>query len=349
MDTWAFYPSGVLNTPAIIIVQEADLAITKTDNRTTIPAGSPTTYTIVVTNNGPSDVTNASVKDTLPSQLSNVTWTCTASSGSSCAAVSGTGNINTTVNLLNQGTATYTVQAVVNVSATGTLSNSATVLRPNDVNDPTDPNRTGAGNNTATDTTTITPLVPVPNLHLVKRITALNSTSYTDTIDDPADTNDDSSLNWTTNYLIGRTGKGITAADTVPVKPGDVLEYTIYFLSDGAASAQNVTVCDLIPSNTTFISNTFDSSTPKDSATSTGNFGMRLTIDSNTVYLSNNDDAPDRGQYFAPNTSAPCGTNSALITVPNGAVTVKLNNIPNATAKGTPNSFGFIRFRAKVN
>jgi expansin (peptidoglycan-binding protein) len=45
-----------------------------------------------------------------------VTWTCTASAGSSCPA-SGSGNINHTVNILFGGTATYT--------ATGTIAASA--------------------------------------------------------------------------------------------------------------------------------------------------------------------------------------------------------------------------------
>lgn len=190
---------------------------------------------------------------------------------------------------------------------------------------------------------------PSANLRLVKRITALNSTVYTDVIDDPADSNDDSSRNWTTNYIVGRTGKGVTAADFVPVKPGDSLEYTVYFLSDGDGAAQNVTICDLIPLNTTFIPNTFNASTPKDSSVSIGNFGMQLTIDSATVYLSNADDAPDRGQFFAPGTPASCGANGASVTVPNGAIMLKLTNLLNATTKGTPNTFGFIRFRARVN
>ncbi|MBD1824699.1 DUF11 domain-containing protein [Cyanobacteria bacterium FACHB-DQ100] len=190
---------------------------------------------------------------------------------------------------------------------------------------------------------------PSANLRLVKRITALNNIAYTDVIDDPADSSDDSSRNWTMNYIVGRTGKGITAADSVPVKPGDSLEYTIYFLSDGSSAAQNVTICDLIPPNTTFIPNTFNTSTPKDSPTSAGNFGMQLTIDSATVYLSNADDVPDRGQFFAPGTAAPCGANGASVIVPNGAIMLKLNNLPHATTKGTPNSFGFIRFRARVN
>ncbi len=340
MDTWVFYPSAYTELVGGFAVREADLAITKTDNLTSVAAGSIITYTIVVTNNGPNDVQGASVKDTLPAILTNVTWTCTASTGSSCGVTSGSGNIDTTVNLKNGGTATYTVKATISPTATGTLQNTAIVLRPNDVNDPTDSNRTGAGNNSATDTTTLTS--PIPNIRLVKRITALNNTPFTDVIDDPTDPNDDSSLNWNANYLQGRTGKNLTANDSVPVKPGDVLEYTIYFLSDGGLQASSINLCDLIPPNTTFEAKAFNGSTPRDGGSASADLGIRLSIDTSTVYLTNIADAPDRGEFLPAGVST-CGTNS------NGAVIVRLSNLARAATKGTPNSYGFIRFRVKVN
>ena len=68
-------------------------------------------------------------------------------------AASGTGNINTTVNLLVGGTATYTVNATVSASALGALANTATVAAPAGVTDP-NPN-----NNTATDVDTLTPTI----------------------------------------------------------------------------------------------------------------------------------------------------------------------------------------------
>ena len=52
-----------------------DLAITKTDNRTSAIPGESLTYTVVVSNNGPSDVSGAEIVDTLPSALTNVTYT----------------------------------------------------------------------------------------------------------------------------------------------------------------------------------------------------------------------------------------------------------------------------------
>ena len=62
------------------------------------------------------------ITDTFPAFLVNPTWTCAASVGSSCGAASGTGNMNTTVNLLVGGTATYTVNATVSRVGVGCAS-----------------------------------------------------------------------------------------------------------------------------------------------------------------------------------------------------------------------------------
>ena len=63
--------------------------------------------------------------------VAGVSWTCAITAGSgSCGAASGTGNIATTVSLTSGSAATYTVTAPILASATGTLSNTATVAAP---------------------------------------------------------------------------------------------------------------------------------------------------------------------------------------------------------------------------
>lgn len=130
-------------------VPMADLAITKTDGVTTAVPGGSVTYTITASNAGPSNVTGATVADTFPATLSCM-WTCAGAGGGTCAA-SGSGNINDTVNLPSGGSITYTASCTVAASATGTLANTATVAAPGEVTDPT------PGNNSATDTDTLTP------------------------------------------------------------------------------------------------------------------------------------------------------------------------------------------------
>ncbi|BAZ27864.1 hypothetical protein NIES4074_02920 [Cylindrospermum sp. NIES-4074] len=189
----------------------------------------------------------------------------------------------------------------------------------------------------ATVTIPFTPTVATnPQLLLVKRITAINSTPFTNIVDD-ASSDNDNNPGWPNNFLQGRTDGGA-------VKPGDELEYTIYFLSSGNTSVTNVNICDLVPDNTSFVTTSFSA-----------NSGISLRIGSTTNFLTNISDAPDRGEYLAPGTTPPtsfqCVGNNT-----NGAVLVNIvtkgtseDILPNATAPGTPeNSSGFIRFRAKV-
>ena len=126
----------------------ADLAITKTDGTSTYVPGSSTTYTMVVSNLGPSNVVAAPVQDLFPSLITSAVWTASASPGASVADPSGTGNINTTVNLVPGSTVTFTVTATTDPAATIDLVNTATVQPPANVIDP------NLSNNTASDTDT---------------------------------------------------------------------------------------------------------------------------------------------------------------------------------------------------
>ena len=65
--------STVTATDTDTLSAQANLTITKTDGVSSIVAGTPDTYTIVVSNTGPSSASNLSVVDTLPAQgLTNI-------------------------------------------------------------------------------------------------------------------------------------------------------------------------------------------------------------------------------------------------------------------------------------
>ena len=142
-------PADNTASVATTINPKADLSITKTDGNTTDVAGTSIQYSVVVTNNGPSAIQNAPVVDTMPAALSAVSWTCTPSAFSTCDATVGTGHINTTVDLLPGGTATFVVDATIDPAFVGVLSNTASVTMPGPGVDPT------PANNSATDVTTI--------------------------------------------------------------------------------------------------------------------------------------------------------------------------------------------------
>ena len=100
-------------TPTPTPTPANDLKVTVTDGKTTIVAGSQSTYTITVTNAGPVAVTGASVIDTFPSIFTGVTFTATQSGGATGFAASGTGNINDTVDMPSGSKVTYTAKGKV--------------------------------------------------------------------------------------------------------------------------------------------------------------------------------------------------------------------------------------------
>ncbi|WP_328997312.1 hypothetical protein OHA18_22925 [Kribbella sp. NBC_00709] len=117
------------------LTASADLAITKTAQPTPVQAGRPVTYTLTVTNNGPSAAQSVTVTDPVPSPLQYVS--ATPSSGS-CTEADGT--VKCTVGTVAPGDV-VTVTVVANVPSgapPNQLDNTATVKSPTP--DPVDDN-----------------------------------------------------------------------------------------------------------------------------------------------------------------------------------------------------------------
>ncbi|GGS33434.1 GEVED domain-containing protein [Deinococcus knuensis] len=152
--------SGEVEDYRLTITPAADLSVTKTDGVTSVNANTPTSYTIRVTNNGPSSVTGAVLRDAAVSGLTVLNLTCSGTPGQ-CTS----GTTPTTAQLqagyalptLNSGQF-YELTLTTNVTATGSVSNVATITAPSGTVDPT------PGNNSATDTNTVnpTPTDPFP-------------------------------------------------------------------------------------------------------------------------------------------------------------------------------------------
>jgi uncharacterized repeat protein (TIGR01451 family) len=168
---------------------------------------------------------------------------------------------------------------------------------------------------------TITPIGPTaPLLRLVKRITGLNTTAYTDVIgENPA-------LWPPTVQPVGRSD--LLNPQTL-VRSGDEVEYTIYFLSAGTRNATNVQLCDAIPAGTTFINNSF-----------APNSGILLNQNGSQSPQTNAADT-DGGSFFtplAPVASPPCADANNS----NGSILLRLGDV-------SPNNAGFVRFRVKID
>ena len=174
------------------VARQADLAVTKTDDPDPAASGGDLTYTLSVTNNGPSDATGVTLTDTLPT---GVTFVSATPSQGSCSESGGTVTC-TLGDLAVDGSAA--VEIVVTLDPTladgTTLTNTAEVAG----NEP-DPN---PDNNTATEETQV---VHQADLGVTKTgtpnpVTAGNQITYTLTV---------------TNYGPS-DASGVTVTDTLP-------------------------------------------------------------------------------------------------------------------------------------
>jgi len=104
-----------------VLVASPDAIQVSATGPTQIAPGNTITYTVALTNNGPSAIaaTDAlTLVDTLPGSIGNVTWTCVGSAGAVCNA-SGSGNINdSNFTLPVNSTATFTISGTVAAAAT---------------------------------------------------------------------------------------------------------------------------------------------------------------------------------------------------------------------------------------
>ncbi|MCP4660898.1 MAG: DUF11 domain-containing protein, partial [bacterium] len=143
-------------TLATSVALEADLGLSKTDGAVSAVPGESLVYTIVASNQGPSDAAPVSVADTFPAAL-----TCSFSSvaaGGATGNTSGSGNPSETLSMPAASSVTWTVTCTIDSGATGTLSNTAAISSA--VTDPV------PGNNSATDNDTV--LVPETDLEITQ-------------------------------------------------------------------------------------------------------------------------------------------------------------------------------------
>jgi uncharacterized repeat protein (TIGR01451 family) len=121
---------------------QVDIEVSKDDGATTYTAGNTVTYTVSVTNNGPSDATNVAVTDTAPSGTTISGWSC---AGSACPAAGGTGDIAETAAVLASGDSLiYNVNVDVPAGFVADLTNVASAASAEPDSNP--------GNNSASDT-----------------------------------------------------------------------------------------------------------------------------------------------------------------------------------------------------
>ncbi|MEP6994273.1 MAG: DUF11 domain-containing protein [Acidobacteriota bacterium] len=141
-------PGNNSSTDSDSLAPSADLSVVKS-GPTAVDPGAVVTYTIVVTNNGPSDVNGLTLTDVVPAELTNVQWTCTATGIATCGVPNGTGNAIVLTGSLAAGPGnSLTIVVTGTAGSSGTLVNTATVSVPPGTTDP-------AGGNDSSSVTTV--------------------------------------------------------------------------------------------------------------------------------------------------------------------------------------------------
>jgi uncharacterized repeat protein (TIGR01451 family) len=238
---------------------DADVSISKDDGVTEVNPGGSVTYTVVVANAGPENVTGFGVTDDFAADLT-CSWTCAAGSGATCTAGPVAGDIDDTVNLDAGSSATYTASCTIDGGASGTLVNTATVAGPPGIVDAT------LGNNSATDTDTVVP-IPEADLSITKSDGATEATIggtvvYAITAENAgpdgvtgATVSDTFAADLTCSWVCRSDGgASCTAgpvagdiADSVDLPAGGSVTYTAACSIDGGASGSLVNTATIAP------------------------------------------------------------------------------------------------------
>ncbi len=190
-------PTNNNATETTDVVESADVVLTKTGEGTTVTPGEQMTFTIDVTNLGPSVADNVVVTDSLPAGL---TVSSLSSTIGSCSDTGGT--ITCDLGTMTVA-ADATITVVVDVASdfVGDIVNEASVT-----SDTPDPN--------------------------------------------PANNTDDSQ-----DPTVASADLGITKTDLAdPVQAGNSFSYQLTVINNGSSDAQGVTITDVLPAETSFVS-----------------------------------------------------------------------------------------------
>jgi uncharacterized repeat protein (TIGR01451 family) len=321
--------------PTLSVTKAVGTPQQNADGTVTIP------YTVNVTNNAPPNsaaqdygngftINSVQIVEDLRPTFANATLNSVTNVQSPTLTINSGFNGTSDVNLLAAGntlpaasTATVTFNAIITpgpgeagvgpfdneVTASG-VSQGGTPLNPPPARTRVTTSRpeTGGGGN--------------PQFVLVKRITSvtrngalLPGVNFGEVINDPTNTNDDDPA-WAQFPPAGV----IDVSPNNPVRGGDIVTYTVYFLSNGQTPALDTSICDPIPQGTALV--------PLSGQVQVGSTGTPQA--GGTVYtplapLPANNPCPDQRN-------------------PNGAIIFNLGDLTNTPT----NNIGFVRFQVRI-
>ncbi|HEY4640229.1 MAG TPA: hypothetical protein VII75_02710 [Thermoanaerobaculia bacterium] len=312
--TTAVFNSGNDSSTAnTTIATSADVAVTKSGPATAVQ-NQDVSYTIGVTNNGPSDAQNVTLSDTIPPQATFVSMNQNTGPAFNC---SGTSTVSCTIATLAAGaSATFTLTVHTTASVTGGMLNTATVSSST-----SDPN--SANNSASAPTNLVTADVAVTKSGSPATVAAGSNITWTITVTNngPGDAtnvtmNDALPPNTTFVSLTQNTGPSFNCSGTTTVT------CTIATLTNGASATFTLVAqtAQAAPPGTLSNTATVSSTSPLDPTpannTSTSNTTVALVDLTLTKTISN-------GPYVAgtPVTFTLTVTNNGTVAANNVVVT----------------------------
>ncbi|NKG37519.1 hypothetical protein CAI22_07335 [Acinetobacter johnsonii] len=195
-----------------------DLVVSKTNNATQVYAGSTTTYTVRVTNNGPDTYTGTLLKDVVGTGLTATAVACSTVANNKCStapALSSLASIDTG-SLAAGEFYEILVTARVDAAAGSTVTNTATVEVPT------------LGSSTGASCTTL-------NANGITRSFNSNTGACT--------TTDQDTVLASADLEVSKT------SDKTTYNTGDVVKYTIKAWNNGGVAVTDATLTDAVPTN----------------------------------------------------------------------------------------------------
>ncbi|HUC20338.1 MAG TPA: DUF11 domain-containing protein, partial [Candidatus Polarisedimenticolaceae bacterium] len=248
------------STAPTTVNTSADVGVTKSDSPDPVTAGANLTYTIAVTNTGPSDAASVELSDSLPANTTFVSFITPAGwTRTDAVPVGGTGTIKATTPSLAVGATpifTLVVKVNSNTPAATQLSNTATVSST------TPDNNESNSNQTATTTVNTSADVSVTKTDSPDPVIAGSNLTYTINVSNTGPS-DASTLSFSDTLPAGTTlvsfsvPAGWTRTDVIP--PGGTGTVTATAPTYAAGASGQFTLVVNVNANTpnnTVLSNT---------------------------------------------------------------------------------------------
>ena len=122
-------PGSERDDPPIVELPPADISVTLTDGLDVVEPGQIVTWTLTVNNVGINGLSGVLLTTALSRNLSQIFWTCRASTGSQCTS-NGSGAPNDSIVVASRGSVSYRMTATVRLDAADSVSVSMSAATP---------------------------------------------------------------------------------------------------------------------------------------------------------------------------------------------------------------------------